>query len=196
MKYACVLTVCAVFVGLVATERTKRQLDDTALIEKYPFIVAITYNGNFVGNGVLVSGMWILSTATVLANPTPANTYRTYAGSANYKSGSRENVVQLIIQHPEYTSSSPANNIAMALMAKLYEETTHLQSVNLGINDVPSSSGTMATFGSGDKMQEVPSSLQSDETCISKLTDEANKKLVGDGLGYCVTIDGPYALGP
>ncbi|XP_035917486.1 serine protease 56-like [Anopheles stephensi] len=196
MKLVCVLAICAVFLGLVSTERSKRQLGATGLIEKYPFIVAITYNGNFVGNGVIVSGWWILSTATAFANPTPADAYRVYAGSADYMSGSSENVIQLIIKHPQYIAPSPGNNIAMARVATIFEESKLLQSVNLGVNDVPSAATTMATFGGRQNMLEVPNRLASDEACIGTLTDEANKQIVRDGLAYCVTIESAYAVGP
>ncbi|XP_050072796.1 prostasin-like [Anopheles maculipalpis] len=197
MKLLAGLAICAIFVGLVTTERFKRQQDDNALIEQYPFIVAITFNGNFAGNGVIVSGWWILSTATVFVNPEPANAYRVYAGSANYRSGSTENIVQLIIKHPEYMpGQGPGNNIAMARLVNILQQSKLLQSVNLGMNDVPWASTTMATFGGRDNMLEVPSKLDTDETCINQLTDEANKQIVRAGLAYCVTIEASYSVGP
>uniref|UniRef100_A0A182WL51 Peptidase S1 domain-containing protein n=1 Tax=Anopheles minimus TaxID=112268 RepID=A0A182WL51_9DIPT len=187
----CALTICAIFVALVATEQTKRQVGD-ALIIKYPFIVAITFNNNFAGNGVIVAGKWILSTATVFAN-SPDTAYQAHAGSSNYLQDSTVNGVQRVIRHPQYDGSG--NNIALAQMNDIFLETQLLKSVDLGINDVPSASTTMATFGGTAQLQEVINALASDESCISQLYDEANKRIVQEGLAYCVTLSSDYPIG-
>uniref|UniRef100_A0A182S0Q7 Peptidase S1 domain-containing protein n=1 Tax=Anopheles funestus TaxID=62324 RepID=A0A182S0Q7_ANOFN len=196
MRLVFTLIVGAICVGFVTTIQIKRQADD-GLITSYPFIVAITYNYNIAGNGVIIAGRWILSTATVFTNA-PDTAYRAHAGSSNYLEGSTENSVQSVIKHPEYLpQNGPGNNIALAQMKDFFQETKLLQSVNLGINDVPYASTTMATYGGTPYLQELPSKLASDDACVSQLNDEANRKIVQEGLAYCLTLDSPdYALGP
>uniref|UniRef100_A0A182MUQ6 Peptidase S1 domain-containing protein n=1 Tax=Anopheles culicifacies TaxID=139723 RepID=A0A182MUQ6_9DIPT len=195
MKLDCGLTICTICVGLVAAKQTKRQAADP-LITKYPFIVAITHNSNFVGNGVIVAGKWILSTASVFAN-TPDTDYQAHAGSSNYLQDATVNGIQRVLKHPQYNpQQGPGNNIALAQMNDIFLETQLLQSVDLGINDVPTASTTMATFGGTAQLQEVFNELASDEACIGQLNDEANKRIVQEGLAYCMTLSSDYSVGP
>uniref|UniRef100_A0A182JYJ0 Peptidase S1 domain-containing protein n=1 Tax=Anopheles christyi TaxID=43041 RepID=A0A182JYJ0_9DIPT len=151
------------------------------LINQYRFTAAIAYNANYTANGVILNGKWVLSLASVFANG-PDTDYQVLIGSPKFLEGATV-YVKRVIKHPEFDGL--ANDIAMVEMDHILLETVNAASVDLAINDVDSAAGTMASFGVGDELRESLITLTTDDGCVGKL-DDAHKKIVKDGLAYCV----------
>ncbi|XP_053674465.1 uncharacterized protein LOC128724768 [Anopheles nili] len=176
-----VLTLWACFVQLQL-----HQVDGQATtVQKYPFMNAIAFNREFVGNGVILAPQWVLTTASVCL-ATPDTTYDVLYGADDYLTYNGANPVERIFRHSG--RPGPENNLALVNVRNAVGYTDTIQPIQLADSNTPDVINvTLVAYGKTESSQthlrEQPFMLTK---CENTLTDPSSVEVVIHDSGWCV----------
>uniref|UniRef100_A0AAG5D3Y0 Peptidase S1 domain-containing protein n=1 Tax=Anopheles atroparvus TaxID=41427 RepID=A0AAG5D3Y0_ANOAO len=196
LNIAFISGICCHFFGPMLAQKRHFGGDDVT-VDKFPFVVAISFVSELVGNGAIIAPRWILSSASAF-QVTPHSEYIAHAGGDVYKDGERY-PSEAVYEHPEW-NGYVANIALMKLKWKL-KFGAKVKPIKLFQQDLDRVDDVfMISYGKnalGTKhLQGAPYFLTSDAACLASLNTDYAKAILQEGHGYCVNdIGGNGARG-
>ncbi|KFB48297.1 AGAP005792-PA-like protein [Anopheles sinensis] len=159
---------------------------EVATRKDYPYMAIVAHARDVVGNGVIISFKWVLTTSTVLNQYQPTEFCAVIGGDTLSSSSWYD--VKRIWKHPEWIGDF--YNIGLLQLLRAIKYTPTVQPISIATDSPPSLEGTMISFGENEsgstRMQQAPVTLYSDDTCLNSLRSELNRMIVRKGHAYCI----------
>ncbi|XP_058065894.1 trypsin-1-like [Anopheles bellator] len=157
-------------------------------VEEYPFMAAITFHRELVGNGAIINMKWILTAAITIIG-TPVSAFDVRVGSSDYKNNPKVYQVKRNYPHPEWVGYD--YNIGLVLLAKELDCSPTVQPIRLTTEDPESIQLTMVSYGQNEAgtshLQKANFDMTRSASCYNKLEDFLSKEVVETGTGYCMS---------
>uniref|UniRef100_A0A182QD79 Peptidase S1 domain-containing protein n=1 Tax=Anopheles farauti TaxID=69004 RepID=A0A182QD79_9DIPT len=158
-------------------------------VRQYPFMAALTYIRQLVGNGAIIAPRWILTSASAVY-ATPDSEYDVAVGVDDLDDrNGRWYQVQRIFRHPEFVGWD--DNIALVLVRANIESTDTIQPITLGPAVPDTIEVKMLSYGKNNQdtthLQEATYTLISDNVdCLRLLDESAAKDVILQKHGFCL----------
>ncbi|XP_035917172.1 chymotrypsin-1-like [Anopheles stephensi] len=156
-------------------------------IRQYPFMAAVAFARQLVGNGAIIAPRWILTSASAVYAPQDA-LFDVQVGADSFMgSGSWYEVLQ-IYRHPEFVGWD--YNIALIHLKGPIKYSDTVQPIGLATTDTDYIDATMLSYGINEQetqhLREAAYTLSADDECVAFLTDWLAKEMITQHRGYCV----------
>ncbi|XP_058122986.1 serine protease ami-like [Anopheles ziemanni] len=152
----------------------------------FPFMAIVTHSRYVVGNGVIVSFKWVLTTSNVLYQ-FPESTFCAVIGGDTLSSSSWYDT-ERVWKHPEWVGWT--YNIGLMQLSRTIKYTAAVQPISIATVNPQGLVGTMISFGENNsgstRMQKAQVVLSSDDACVNILSTYFSKDMIRTGHGYCL----------
>ncbi|XP_053666187.1 chymotrypsin-1-like [Anopheles marshallii] len=156
-------------------------------INTYPFMAAISYAYNHVGNGAIIDTRWILTSASAVYF-LEESLYYVQVGTSQFLDNGYWYEVNHIHKHPEFIGWD--YNIALIHLKGNIKYNNMVQPINLPVTDADAVKAQMLSFGLNEhathRLREADYMLTADDACVNFLGYYLAKDMIKDKQGYCV----------
>ncbi|XP_035917487.1 chymotrypsin-1-like [Anopheles stephensi] len=187
MKLLLIVT-CASFITFFARAQLRQVGGKDVSVRQYPFVAAIAYTRQLVGNGAIITPNWILTSASAVYHY-PDSEYSIAVGTDDFHSPANWHEVSKIIRHPEFVGWD--NNIAMVLVRDTVKYGDTVKPINIATNSPDTVEVTMLSYGKNEHstthLRAATYTLISDNVdCVGLLKESAAKEIIWRQHGFCL----------
>ncbi|XP_050072795.1 trypsin-like [Anopheles maculipalpis] len=155
---------------------------------QYPFVAAIAYMRQLVGNGAIITPKWILTAASAVYHY-PDSEHNSGLGADDFHGRADWHEVGKIVRHPEFIGWD--NNIAMVQVRGTIQYSDTIQPINIATKLPETVEVVMVSYGKNEHdtthLRAAAYSLISDNVdCISLLKEYSAKEVIWQQHGFCL----------
>ncbi|XP_049292490.1 trypsin-7-like [Anopheles funestus] len=154
---------------------------------QYPFMAAISYANQHVGNGAIINSKWILTSASAVFFVEEA-LYYVKVGADSFTSQGFWYEVFHIYRHPEFVGWD--YNIALIHLKGNIKYSQTVKPISLPVTDPDFINAKLLSYGQNEHgtrhLREADYTLTADDRCVNFLTDSSARQMIIDQQGYCL----------
>ncbi|XP_053664030.1 collagenase-like [Anopheles marshallii] len=182
------LTVIAVCCVTIVQPLTRQVGGKDVSVRQYPFMAAIAYARQLIGNGAIITPKWILTSASAVYLSPPSE-YNIVLGATDFYGHAKWFEVWNIFKHPEFVGWD--NNIAMVLIRGHVQYSDTIQPIDIGMLWPETIEVTMLSYGRNEDdtthLRGATYTLISDNIeCVSLLKEYMAKEIIWQQHGFCL----------
>lgn len=150
-------------------------------IQSHPYQVSIQLNGRHYCGGSLYRNDIVITAAHCLQNNIPVRSISVRLGSTIHSSGGVVTEIASYANHPNYTSFTNANDIAIIRLASSVSQTKTIQTIDLATS-TPAAGTVAVVTGWGTKKEGIPVAPNILQKLVLKVLN--NKQCSSDSYKY------------